>query len=136
MGSATGVSDLHVDKVLTQMAIGYMVNTGIANRIAPTVTVDKQTDRYDVYSRADALRIEDTRRAPDSEARKVTREVSSGTYFADNYALSYPVVLEDKANMDPNRIQHLYNGRVEYITDKLNLDWENRVAGQVTSASN
>lgn len=136
MGNATGVSDLHVDKVLSQMAIGYMTDAGIADRIAPTVRVDKQTDRYDVYSRADALRIEDTRRAPDSEARKVTRSVSSGNYYAENYALKYPVTLEDKRNMDPNRIRHLYNGRVQYIANKLNLDWEKRVADQVTNTSN
>ena len=136
MGTQTGVRDLHIDKILSKMAIGFFQGAGIANDIAPIVGVDKQSDLYDIFSRSDALRVEDTRRSPDTEARKIARSVSSGSFYAENYALKYPVTIEDKANMDASRLQHLYGGRAQFLTEKLNLDWEARLAGQVTSTSN
>ena len=39
----SGPRELHIDKLLSQMAIGYFAEAGIAAQIAPTVTVDKQT---------------------------------------------------------------------------------------------
>jgi hypothetical protein len=58
-------------------------------------------DAYAIFSRADALRIEDTKRSPGTEANKVTRTISSDTYYAQNYALKYPITLEDRENADP-----------------------------------
>jgi len=108
----------------------------IADLIAPTVPVQKQSDGYLVWSQADALRVEDDKRAPGTEANKITRSVSSGTYFADNYALKMPLTLEDRENMDAAYLQELRNGRAKFIKSKLVLNWEYRVAQQVTSGSN
>jgi len=127
MPQSTG-RDLHIDALLSQMAIGYFQDTGIAGLIAPNVPVGKQGDMYTVFSRADALRTEDTKRSPDTEANKVTRTISSDTYFAQNYALKYAVTIEDRANADPVFRQNLINNGAEYILDKLMLDWEVRLA--------
>jgi hypothetical protein len=135
MGQSTG-RDLHIDVLLSNVAIGYMVGDTIAGRIAPVVEVGKQSDAYAIFSRADALRIEDTKRSPGTEANKVTRTISSDTYYAQNYALKYPITIEDRENADPIQKQNIINDGVRYITDKLRLDWENRVAGQVNSTSN
>lgn len=132
---ATG-RDLHIDVPLSNVAINYRPEGMVADMIAPVVNVNKQSDRITVYSRADALRIEKTNRAPGTPANKITRSISSLTYFADNYALKYPITAEDKANMDAAYVAQMYNGRVNYLQDKLFLDWENRVASQVTSSSN
>jgi hypothetical protein len=128
--------NLHIDQLLSNVAINYRPAGMIADMVMPVVPVQKQSDHYAIFSRADILRIEDTARAPDTEANKITRSVSSDTYYADNYALKYPVTIEDKANADPIFIQQLLNGRVEFLMDKLMLDWENRVASLVTNTSN
>lgn len=128
--------NIHVDALLSNMAINYRPQGMIADMVFPQVPVQKQSDYYAIFSRADILRIEDTSRAPDTEANKITRDVSSATYFCDNYALKYPVTIEDKANADPIFVSGIINGRVEYILDKLALDWENRIAALVTNTSN
>lgn len=128
--------DLHIDQLLTNMAIGYRPEGFIADMIFPTVQVGKQSDLYSIFSRADALRRQDTKRAPGTRAKQIHRDVSSDSYFANNYALSMALVLEDKANMDPIFVSQLANKRAQYILDHLLLDWEVRVASQVTSTSN
>ena len=127
MGHSTG-RDLHLDRLLSQIAIGVADNTLIAGTIAPVVSVDKQSDAYTVFSRADAFRTEEDKRSPGAEANKITRTISSDTYFAQNYALKLPITLEDRENADPVYRQNLWNDGAEYVTDKLMLSWEVRVA--------
>jgi len=135
MGQSSG-RDLHIDVLLSNLAIGYMVEDTVAGLIAPVVQVAKQSDAYAIFSRADALRIEDARRSPGTEANKVSRTISSDTYYANNYALKYPVTIEDRENADPIQKQNIINDGAQYVTDKLKLDWEARVSGQVNSTSN
>lgn len=135
MGSATG-RDLHIDVALSNMAIGYRPEGFIADMIFPVVPVQKQSDMYYVFSRADRLRIESTTRAPGTRAKQVTEDIGSGTYFAKNYALSAPAVLEDKVNADPLLLSALLNGKSTYLLDKLMLDMESRVARMVCSGTN
>ena len=135
MPQSTG-RDLHVDRLLSQMAIGFMENDTIAGTIAPTVTVDKQSDMYSVFSRADALRTENDKRSPGTEANKITRTISSDTYFAHNYALKAQITLEDRENADPVFRQNLWNDNAAYVTRKLQLAWEVRVAALAFNASN
>lgn len=135
MGAATG-RDLHIDNVLSQMAMGYRPEGFIADAIFPVVSVAKQSDLYMVFNRGDRLRIEETTRAPGTLARRVTEDIGSASYFARNYALAAAAVLEDKANADPMMLTQVYNNKATYILDKLLLDWERRVALLVTSGSN
>lgn len=135
MGSATG-KDLHIDAVLSEMAMGYRPEGFIADMIFPTVSVGKQSDLYLVFDRGDRTRIEDTTRAPGALARRVTEGVGSATYFARNFALAAPAVLEDRINADPMQLATLINGKATYLLDKLMLDWERRAALMVTSTSN
>lgn len=128
--------NLHIDQLLTQIALDYRPEGLIADMIFPQVTVQKQSDLYTIFSRADKLRVEDDKRAPGTEANKITQSVSSDTFFCKNYALKYPVTIEDKANSDPIFVQKLINGRVEFLQDKLGLGWEARIAALVTNTSN
>lgn len=132
---ATG-RDIHIDVPLSNVAINYRPTGMIADMVFPIAPVQKQSDRLVVFSRAEALRTEEDRRAPATEANKIRRTVSSETYFADNYALKYPVTIEDRKNADPVYAQELYNGAARYVTDKLYLNWENRVATQCTNTAN
>lgn len=127
---------LHVDKVLTEMAMGYKPSGFIADMISPIVNVQKQSDLYTVFDRGRRLRRQDTQRTPGTAAHRVEQDFSSATYYARNYALAYPVTIEDKANADPAFMQDLIEGRVELIIDDLSLDKEARIASQVTNTSN
>ena len=128
--------NLHIDALLSNVVMNYRPSGMIADMVFPNVPVQKQSDYYAIFTRADALRIEDTARAPGTEANAITRSISSDTYYCDNYALKYPVTIEDKANADPVYVQNLINGRVEFIMDKLMLDWENRIATLCTTTAN
>ena len=135
MGAATG-RDLHIDQLLSEMAMAYRPEGFIADMIFPTVNVQKQSDLYMVFDRADRGRIEDTSRAPGVQANRVTEAVGSATYFAKNYALATPIVLEDRVNIDAGVLSQALNGKASYLLDKLLLDWESRVARLVCSGSN
>jgi len=100
------------------------------------VPVGKQSDLYIVYDRGDALRVESAIRSPGTPARLVSRAVGSDSYFARNYALKIPVTIEDRVNADPAFVQHLLNGHGMFLTDLHMLDWEQRVAGRVTTVAN
>ena len=135
MASATG-RDLYIDAALSNVAMGFRPEGFIADMMAPIVQVPKQTGYYYSFSRADRIRIDDTTRAPGTEARRVTESVASGTYVAKNYALKRATPIEDIANADPVLTAGIINGRVELVTGRLLTDWERRVALMCTSASN
>lgn len=128
--------DLHIDASLSQMALGYRPEGFIADMVFPVVNVAKQSDQYVEWSRADRLRIHDTKRAPSTEAKRIYESVSSGTYYAKNYALKAPVPMEDFKNADPIYLNNLNTGKTQLVLDGLLLDWEVRQANQVTSGSN
>lgn len=128
--------DLYLDVPLTNLVLSYRPAGLIADMIFPVVEVNKQSGSVIEFSQADLLRIEDTKRAPGTEAKRVTIGVSSQTYYCNNYALKMSVTVEDRANADALYATRLFEGRAQILTDKLALDWENRVALKVTSTSN
>lgn len=128
--------NVHIDMLLSNLAINYRPHNMIADMVAPIVPVGKQSNYYTIFSRADILRIEDTKRAPGTEANKVTQDVSCAVYYAENYALKDNVTIEDRANADPILASKLYGNKTQFITNKLFLDWEARIANQVTSGTN
>jgi len=132
---ATG-RDVHIDVPLSQVAIAYKPDYMIADQIAPVVSVNKQSDGYYIWNIADAYRVEEDKRAPGVEANVITRAVSSGTYFADNYALKDRIPYEDIENADAGFIFTERSARTEFVKSKLMLAMEYRVALQCTSTSN
>ncbi len=135
MGKAMN-KDIHIDQNLTNIAINYRPGNLIADLIAPVVPVGKQSDYYPVWSQADILRVESALRARGTEANKITLGVSSGTYYAENYALKTDLTLEDRVNMDAAYVSVLRNGRAKFLTGKMGMVWEDRVATQITDTSN
>lgn len=125
MGSATG-RDLHVDQLMTQMAINYRPTGMIADQIAPIISVAKETDSYPIFNRGEVFAIEKTLRSRGTQANRVTRSVSSSQYSAKNYALAYDMPVEDRANMDAAWQFQTEAGQVRYLSDKLMLDYDRR----------
>lgn len=119
--------ELHIDTHLTDVAINYKPQNFIADQICPIVSVNKETNSYPIFSRFEAFAIEDTLRTRATEAKKVTRSVSSANYGVRNYALGYDVPIEDLANMDDAFRGELDLGAAKYLVSKLGLGMEKRV---------
>lgn len=128
--------DLYLDQPLTQTIMGYRPMGMVADLVAPIVEVNKQSGSIIEWSQADLLRIEDDTRAPGTEAKLITLGVTSQTYYCNNYALKARVTLEDRVNADAPYAQTLFEGRAMRLTDKLALNWENRISLQVGSTTN
>ena len=132
---ATG-KDLHVNVPLSNVAINYVPRGFIGERIAPIVSVPKQSNSYNTWSLADAYRIEEDKRSPGTEANIIERNVSSDTYFCYNYALKDKIPYEDLRNADAGMILTERSERVRYLKNKLYLNWDYRLAQKVNSGSN
>lgn len=132
---ATG-RDVHVDRLLSEMAIDHRPEGFIADMLFPVVPVQNRSNLYAVFDRGQRLKRQDTRRSDGTEARRIEMDAGSGTYYCNNYALKAAVTLEDRANMDPVFVTKLYEGKSQFLLDHLLLDMEMRVALQVNSTSN
>lgn len=128
--------DIHIDVPLSNVAMDYRPQGMIADMLAPVVPVPNLSGIIPQFGPDDTFRIADDTRAPGTAANEVTREVGSDSFYCKNHALSHGVALEDKFNADPIYVQKLFNGAAEYLTGKLSLGWENRLALKCTSGSN
>lgn len=128
--------ELHIDVPLSNVAIDYQPQELIAPRFAPVVPVPNLTGIIPTFSRRDRVATVDDLRAPGTEANIIRREVGSDSFVCKGRALKDKVTLEDRNNADPIYVQKLYNGSVEFTTGRLLLNWEVRLANQVTSGSN
>lgn len=127
---------IHVDRHLSNIALNFRPQGFVGDRIFPVVNVEKQTNMIKTYSQADLFRREQTLRSPGAEANKIDVSVNSDSYVCKNYALKADVTIEDRANADAAFIRDLEQGRVMRVSDALMLDWDIRIANQVTSSTN
>lgn len=96
-------SDVHVNAPLTNISVAYAQeeNKFVAARVFPEVPVDKQSDRYFVYSRADFNTDEMRERAPATESAGSGYTLdNTPTYFAKKYALHKDIDDDTRANSD------------------------------------
>lgn len=128
--------DLHVDQLMTEIAINFRPSGMIADQIAPIVLVDKESDIYPVFKQEEMFALEDTLRARGTAAKKITRSVGSSNYQVKNYALAREIPIEDIANMDAAIQYELGIGATHHILDGLNLDYERRVINLVNTTTN
>ena len=128
--------NIHIDQHLTNVAINFRQEQWIGGDIFPVVPVDKQTNLIPVWDQGDLFRRQDTKRARGAPAHKISAQVGSLSYYAENYALKEDVTVEDRANADPAFVRGLEEGKVNRIMDGLLLDWEVRIGNQVNDTNN
>lgn len=111
---------IHIDRALTNISVAYMqdANNFIADKVFPTIPVQKQSDLYFSYSRADFLRDEAQERAVGTESVGGTYDVSlSEPYFCRVYAFHKDVNEQERVNADdplsPDR------DSTEFVSNKL-----------------
>jgi len=126
---------VRIDRHLTNIALSYTATGFIADMVFPVAQVQKQSGVIATFSQADLFRRENTKRSPGAEANKVSYQVGSASYYANNYALKEDVTIEDRANADPIFINQLETGRVNRVMQSLMIDWEVRVATAATATT-
>ena len=90
------LSAVHVNRPLTNISQAYMQDTSdyIADKVFPVVPVQKQSDRYFVYTKGDWFRDTAQLRAPGTES-------AGGGYGIDNTPSYYAPVYSIHKDVDP-----------------------------------
>ena len=127
---------IHVDQHLTNVALDFRPSGFIADQIFPTVSVPNETDTYVIFDQAPQFRQKDTSRSRGTDAKNTDYTVSSAGFRCLNYALRDGLTLEDQINADAAYLKGREEGMTRRLMTDLALDWDVRVANQVTSASN
>ena len=96
-------SDVHVNALLSNLSLMYTQEEDafVAHRVFPMLPVEKQSDRWVVYSRGDFNRNLMKKRAAATMAAMAGYRVdTTPTYFADVWALGKPIDDQVRANAD------------------------------------
>jgi len=97
----SGAGNVHVDQVLSQISIGWPNNGLVGDRLFPSVTVRKQSDKYYIFGREGWLPEAGDVRAPGARANEIPgMQVSTDTYYAQEHALQIAVTDEERENAD------------------------------------
>lgn len=106
-----GKSAVHDDKILTNYSLQYSneMRAFVAAAGAPPVRVNKESDKYFTFTKADWLRDPgpNTVRGPGSGYARSGYALSTATYSVDQYALEKPIDDRTRGNtdrpLDPDR---------------------------------
>ncbi|PWK07503.1 hypothetical protein [Tumebacillus permanentifrigoris] len=118
-------SNAHVDQMLTNISVAYMQdeNNFVADKVFPEVPVEREADRYFVYSKEDLFRDEAKERANATESAGMDYEVdNTPTYYAKVYALHKDITERDRKNSnDPLKPDR---DATQIVTSKLMIKRE------------
>jgi hypothetical protein len=93
---------LHVDSYLTNLSVSWAQNqvNFISDKVFPTVPVQKQSDKYAIYPKGAFYRDEYKPRPLGGRPNQVTYDVTSKTYFCEEYGLEHKIDDRVRANAD------------------------------------
>jgi len=128
------VSDVHVNKPLSNISVAYRNAEFLADQVFPSVRVDKKSDHYFTFGKSAWFRDEAAQRAPGTRAARGEYDISTASYVAVPYALATPLPDEVRSNADNPLTPGVT--AVEYVTNGLLLAREIRVATMVTTSTN
>ena len=97
------LNSVHVNRPLTNISQAYMQDASdyIADKIFPVVPVQKQSDRYFVYTKGDWFRDEAQQRAPGTQSSGSGYNLdNTPSYYAPVYAIHKDVDPQIRANSD------------------------------------
>lgn len=123
------LAQVHIDAALTRISIAYTPGEFIAGRVFPALSVQKISDKYYVYTKADWLRREAAVRAPGTRAARGDYGTTTSTYRALERAVAKQVPDEIIENADPS-VNPLEDA-VRWTVTQLALEVENDVADLV-----
>ena len=96
-------SNVHIDQPLSNLTLAYVQEQTnfIADKVFPTVGVQKQSAKYYIYDRANMNRAGDVQKlAPRTEVNRIGQSISNDSYFADVYGLGMDFDEQTLSNED------------------------------------
>ena len=123
-------SQLHVNKLLSNVSVQYRNEEYIASGLLPQLSVVKDTDYYRVYDRN--FKVPETRRAPKAAAKEFTFEFSLSSYALENHALKDYVSADDEEQNDQGS---LMVDTTEELTDAIYRRMELSMASLFTTTN-
>lgn len=133
--SQPNVTDVHINRALTNVSIAYMQSHDIFlnEKYFPVVPVTKRSDKYFIYNKGDMLRIVAEERRSGTESAGSGYELGEGVYSCKTYALHKDVGYDERDNADsplaPDR------DATEYVTENLFMKRERDFLTSIFQAS-
>ena len=95
-------SDVHVNAILTNVSVAYLQSESsfVARQVFPMVPVEKQSDKYFIYTKNDWLRDEAQMRGDASPSAGSGYGLSTATYSCNVFAMHKDVGHQVRANAD------------------------------------
>jgi hypothetical protein len=117
-------SDVHVDAILTNISVAYIQKKSnfIAQTVFPVVPVEKQSDKYFIYNKADWFRDEAQLRADATESAGSGYTLTTDNYYADVYAFHKDIGDQVRENTD-NPL-NADRDATEFVTQRMMLRQE------------
>lgn len=94
----------------------------IANKVFPTIPVERKSDSYYIYTQGDWFRDEATIRPPASESAGSGYNLSTTTYNCDVYAIHKDIDDQTLANADA--VLNMEQDAVEFVAQRMLLKHE------------
>jgi hypothetical protein len=126
--------DVHVDAILSGISVMYKNNMYIGDMVAPLVSVEKQSDKYYTFDKADMFRSTAGVRAPGSSSKRHGFTLSTDSYFCDE--VSDATQLETETIQNADAVLRMETTKINFITDKILLKFEEDIASLCTTTSN
>ena len=94
--------DVHTNAILTNISVAFIQNQAhfIANKVFPIVPVDKQSDLFYTFTKADWFRDEAKRRGDATESAGSGYGLSTDSYSCDVFALHKDIGDQARKNSD------------------------------------
>lgn len=127
---------VHVDALLTDISVAFIQSSTkyVADRVFPRVPVQKQSDLYATYSRADFLRDEVDVRQAGSHAKRSGYRTATDSYQAKEWALEHPIDDQVRANAQAPYMPE--EDAVKWLTQKMLLRREKDFVAAFLSTGN
>jgi|TARA_B110000908_G_scaffold131331_1_gene154556 hypothetical protein len=96
-------SNVHIDAPLSNLTLAYVQEQTnfVADKVFPVVGVQRQSDKYYIYDRANMNRSGDVKKlAPRTEVNRIGLQLSNDSYFADVFGLGMDFDEQTLANED------------------------------------
>ena len=122
-------SSVHIDQPLSNLTLAYVQeqSTFIADKVFPTVGVQRQSDKYYIYDRANMNRSGDVKKlAPRTEVNRIGMALSNSSYFADVYGLGMDFDEQTLANEDA--MLEIRSSGAQTLTNRLLIHREKAFA--------
>lgn len=96
-------SAVHIDQPLSNLTLAYVQEQTnfVADKVFPVVGVQRQSDKYYIYDRANMNRSGDVKKlAPRTEVNRIGMAISNAAYYADVYGIGMDFDEQTIANED------------------------------------